>query len=44
MNDWEKYSEKPLRDKKLFSGNLNMKIVTDAQFCKNLYKYHELYV
>ena len=35
MNDWEKYSEKPLPDKKIFSGNLNMKIITDAQFCKN---------
>ena len=35
MNDWEKYSEKPLPDKNIFSGNPNMKIITDAQFCKN---------
>ena len=25
----------PVPDKKIFSGNLNMKIITDAHFCKN---------
>ena len=30
MDDWEKFNERPLPEKKVFSINLNMEDITDA--------------
>ena len=55
MDDWEKFSEKSLHNKKDFYIHLDMKDITDAdytlakRFCKDfeikhLGEYHDLYV
>ena len=55
MENWEKFNETPLPDKKEFYSHLNMDDVTDADYMhakrvckdfriKNLGKYHSIYV
>ena len=55
MDDWEKFSETSLPEKKHFYSHLNMEDITDADYVnakrvckdfeiKNLGEYHDLYV
>ena len=55
MGDWGKLNETSLPEKEAFYSNLNMEVITDADYshtkgvCKyfeinNLRKYHDLYV
>ena len=55
MNDWEKFNETPLLEKKDLYSHLNMEDITDTDYAhakrvfkdfeiKNLGEYHDLYV